>query len=57
MDWFLYNGLRHETVIESKIANSAKTDIEVSFKKIHALTLRIYFKNYTVWRERIKLCF
>ena len=49
MDWFLYdNGLRHETVTESKIANSAKTDIEVSFKKIHALTLRIYFKNYTV---------
>ena len=37
--------------IEWKIVNSAKSNIEVSLKKFHALTLRIYFKNYTVWRE------
>ena len=37
--------------IEWKIVNSGKSNIEVSLKKFHALTLRIYFKNYTVWRE------
>ena len=31
-----------------KIDNSTKTDIEVSFKKKNALTLRISFKKYTV---------
>ena len=34
--------------IERKIANLAKTSIDVSCKKIYALTLRIYFKRYTV---------
>ena len=34
------------------IENLAKTNVEMSFKKqIHALTLRMYFKSYTVWRE------
>ena len=37
--------------IEWKIVYSAKSNIEVSLKKFHALTLRVYFKNYTVWRE------
>ena len=34
--------------IERKIANSAKTSIDVSSKKIHALTVRIHFQIYTV---------
>ena len=42
-------------ILESSLylffAGSAKTNIEVSFKKIHSLTLRIYFKKYTIWRE------
>ena len=37
--------------IQWKTANSAKTDIEVSLKKIHALTLRKYFKKYVVSRK------
>ena len=46
------------------MANSAKTDIEVSFKiKIlnnpenTILILRIYFKKYIVWRKCIALFF
>ena len=40
--------------IERKIANSAKTNIEVSFQKTFLKTLapRICFKKCTVWRER-----
>ena len=34
--------------IKWKIAKLAKTNIEVSFKKIHALTLKTYFKKHTV---------
>ena len=37
--------------IKWNIANSAKINIEVWFKNIHTLTLRMYFKIYTVWRE------
>ena len=41
-----------------KIDNSTKTDIEVSFKKKkNALTLRISFKKYTVWKECKALVF
>ena len=32
------------------MANLAKTNTEVSFQKINALTLRLYFKKYAVSR-------
>ena len=32
------------------MANLAKTNTEVSFKKINALTLRLHFKKYAVSR-------
>ena len=38
------------------MANSAKTNIEVLFKKIHAVTLGIYFKNI-LSKESVNLCF
>ena len=34
-----------------KIANLAKFNIKLSFKKIHALIPRIHYKKYIVWRE------
>ena len=38
-------------LIEWKIGDLAKTKILFSFKKIYTLTLRIYCKKYTLWRE------
>ena len=44
--------------IEWKIANLAKFNIEVSFKRrIHVINLRTFFKKCTVWRECKSLFF
>ena len=37
--------LTMRTTLNRKITDSAKTNIEISFKKFHVLTLRIYFKK------------